>query len=53
VLDGQETGLADAFIRTHAQGGEPIGEFADRDAALASAFHQCPEGEMALPQERG
>jgi len=53
VLDGQESGLADAFIRTHAQGGESIGEFANRDAALASAFHQCPEGETVLPRERG
>lgn len=53
VLDGRESGLAEAFIRTHAQGGELIGEFANRDAALASAFHQCPEGEMASTERSG
>lgn len=53
VLDGQENGLAEAFIRTHAQGGEPIGEFANRDAALASAFHRCPEGEAEYAGRRG
>jgi len=53
VLDGQESGLAEAFIRTHAQGGEPIGEFANREAALASAFHQCPDAEAQAPQGRG
>ncbi|MGD9806349.1 MAG: glucosaminidase domain-containing protein [Hyphomicrobiaceae bacterium] len=53
VLDGREAGLTEAFIRAHAQGGVSIGEFADRDAALASAFFRCPAGETALPQGRG
>lgn len=43
VLDGFERSLADTFIRTHAQGGEPIEEFTSRDAALARAFELCPE----------
>jgi len=53
VLDGRESGLAEAFIRSHAQGGEQIGEFADRDAALASAFHQCPESAAEAGPGRG
>jgi len=53
VLDGQENGLAEAFIRSHAQGGEAIGEFANREAALASAFHQCPEAEAPASDGRG
>jgi hypothetical protein len=47
VLDGFEKGQADAFIRTHAQGGEPIEEFASRDAALARAFELCPSARQA------
>ncbi|MGE0767990.1 MAG: hypothetical protein AB7L90_16135 [Hyphomicrobiaceae bacterium] len=47
VLEGREAGLTESFIRTHAQGGVSIGEFPSREAALASAFHQCPEGEAA------
>lgn len=43
VLDGQENALAASFIRTHAAGGEPIGEFADRQAALLKAFDLCPQ----------
>lgn len=53
VLDGREAGLTEAFIRAHAQGGESIGEFANRDAALASAFHQCPEGGATVSEGRG
>ena len=42
VLDGQEQKLARSFIKTHAAGGETIGEFPTRDAALARAFELCP-----------
>jgi hypothetical protein len=46
VLDGYEKSLADTFIRTHAQGGEPIEEFANREAALARAFDLCPSAQQ-------
>jgi len=42
VLDGMEASLADSFVRTHAKGGEIVGEFPTRDAALAKAFDLCP-----------
>jgi hypothetical protein len=42
VLDGFEKSLSDTFIRTHSQGGEPIEEFANREAALERAFDLCP-----------
>lgn len=42
VIDGQEERLAQSFIRRHARGGEPIGEFSSRDAALEKAFKLCP-----------
>lgn len=42
VLDGQEDRLAESFIRSHARGGEPIGQFPSRDAALEKAFSLCP-----------
>lgn len=42
VLDGQERGLAESFIRSHAQGGEAFAEYPSRDAALTRAFHLCP-----------
>jgi hypothetical protein len=45
VLDGREAGLTEAFIRTHAQGGEALGEFPSRDEALTSAFNRCPGGD--------
>ena len=44
VLDGREAGLAAAFIRSHAQGGEALGEYRSRDEALTSAFNRCPGG---------
>lgn len=43
VLDGFEQSLSRTFIRTHAQGGEPIEEFESREAALARAFELCPD----------
>ncbi len=42
VLDGFERSMAESFIRTHAQGGQPIAEFSSPDAALARAFELCP-----------
>jgi hypothetical protein len=47
VLDGQEQRLAKSFIRTHAAGGEAIGEFPSREAALAKAFELCPSARVA------
>ena len=47
VLDGREATLTEAFIRSHAQGGEALGEFENRDAALTSAFNHCPGGDSA------
>lgn len=43
VLDGQQTMLARNFIASHAQGGELVGEFNTRDAALNRAFALCPQ----------
>ena len=42
VIDGQEQSLALSFIRAHAPGGEALGEFASREAALLKAFDLCP-----------
>ena len=42
VLDGQEESLAQSFIRSHAAGGELVGQFPTRDAALLKAFDFCP-----------
>lgn len=42
VLDGREQGLVDAFIKSHAKGGEAVGEYASRDDALTGAFNRCP-----------
>ncbi len=47
VLDGFEKSLADSFIRTHAQGGETLGEFDNREAALTQAFELCPSARDA------
>jgi hypothetical protein len=44
VLDGMEASLAESFVRTHARGGEVVGEFPTRDAALVKAFDLCPSG---------
>jgi len=47
VLDGFEKSLADSFIRTHALGGETLGEFDNREAALTHAFELCPSARDA------
>lgn len=43
VLEGQQTALAQNFIASHARGGEFLGEFASREAALSRAFALCPQ----------
>ena len=45
VIDGQESELARYFIASHAKGGDSLGEFASRDAALGKAFDLCPTAE--------
>ena len=47
VLDGFEKNLTDSFIRSHALGGEAIGEFDNREAALTHAFELCPSARDA------
>jgi hypothetical protein len=47
VLDGFEKNLTDSFIRSHALGGEAIGEFDNREAALTHAFELCPAAREA------
>lgn len=47
VVEGQERGLVDAFLRTHAQGGEAVAEYPSRDAALTRAFGLCPPDGVA------
>ena len=47
VLEGFEKSLADSFIRSHAQGGEALGEFDNREAALTHAFELCPSARDA------
>ena len=42
VLDGQETSLAESFIKSHAAGGELVDQFPSREAALTKAFDLCP-----------
>jgi hypothetical protein len=42
VLDGFETSMAESFIRTHAAGGQSLGAFPSKEAALAKARELCP-----------
>ena len=42
VLDGMEQTLAENFITSHARGGDAVGEFPTREAALIKAFDLCP-----------
>jgi hypothetical protein len=43
VLDGFEDSMTKSFIAARAQGGEAIGTFPSKDAALAKARTLCPE----------
>ena len=47
VLDGQEARLAAYFIQSHARGGDSIGDFPSREAALSKAFDLCPSAERS------
>ena len=47
VLDGQETSLAESFIKSHAAGGELVDQFPTREAALVKAFDLCPSAATA------
>jgi hypothetical protein len=51
VLEGFEKSLADSYIRAHAQGGEAIGEFDSREAALAHAFDLCSGMQQRAPPQ--
>jgi hypothetical protein len=53
VLEGKERPLANAFIESHARGGELLGEFDTRDAALTSAFAMCSDAAAAGPAGKG
>ncbi len=41
VLDGFEKSMTDSYIKARAPGGEAIGEFADKDTAIAKAREIC------------
>ncbi len=43
VIDGFEKSMFDAYARAEARGAEIVGEYVDRDAALADARVNCPE----------
>ena len=45
VLEGHEAKLAQHFLASHARGGDLLGEFATRDAALGHAFSLCPRND--------
>ena len=52
VLDGFESSMTDSYIRARAPGGQAIGSFHDRTAALAKARQLCPPaGEPAAARE--
>ena len=42
VLGGFEKSMAESFIRARAEGGQSLGEFPSREAALAKARELCP-----------
>jgi hypothetical protein len=42
VLDGFEKSMAESFIRTRAEGGQSLGEFPTKEAALTKARELCP-----------
>jgi hypothetical protein len=43
VLQGFERSMLESFVKASAPGGSSIGEFATKDAALATAKQLCPE----------
>lgn len=46
VLDGFEKSMSETFIRGQAAGGQSLGEFPSKDAALAKARELCPDPSM-------
>ena len=42
VHDGFERSMTESFIRTRAPGGQVVGTFEDREAALRRAYEMCP-----------
>lgn len=42
VHDGFERSMTESFIRTRAPGGQVVGTFEDREAALRKAYEMCP-----------
>lgn len=42
VLDGFETSMMETFIRSKAEGGQSLGEFPSKEAALEKARELCP-----------
>ncbi len=43
VLDGFEKSMTDTFLKTRAPGGEMLGEFTTKSAAVARAHELCPQ----------
>ena len=52
VLDGFESSMLQGYVKVHAPGGESLGTFESKDAALAKARALCP-GEKASAQTGG
>lgn len=47
VLDGFEASMADNYIRSHAPGGKPVGEYASSADALARARELCSDVKLS------
>jgi hypothetical protein len=52
VLDGFERSMLANYLKANAPGGTSVGEFANRDAALAKAMELCP-GAAQAPRTEG
>jgi hypothetical protein len=52
VLEGFEGSMLNNFLKAHAPGGSSLGEFDNKDAALAKARELCP-GSAAAPKGEG
>jgi hypothetical protein len=52
VLEGFEGSMLNNFLKAHAPGGSSLGEFENKDAALAKARELCP-GSAAAPKGEG
>ena len=51
VLEGFERSMLESFVKARAPGGSSVGEFANKDAALAKARELCPEKAAAPRSE--